>query len=83
MGSLSECLVQELGALAVEVYGALVVGQGLAVTGIGGSQEAGQPIHCHWAWDGEMKWGAAFCQACHQCSSSRDGSGSVPAGTYH
>lgn len=54
MGSLSECLMQELGALTVEMYGALVVGQGLAVAGIGGSQEAGQPIHRHWAWDGEM-----------------------------
>lgn len=41
-------LVQEVGALAVEVDGALVVGQGLAVTGVGGSQEAGQAIHCHW-----------------------------------
>lgn len=49
MGGLSECLVQELGALAVEMYGALVVGQGLAIVGIGGSQEAGQPIHRHWA----------------------------------
>lgn len=41
-------LVQEVGALAVEVDGALVVGQGLAITGVGGSQEAGQAIHCHW-----------------------------------
>lgn len=49
VGGLSECLVQELGALAVEMYGALVVGQGLAIVGIGGSQEAGQPIHRHWA----------------------------------
>lgn len=55
LGSLSICLMQELGALAVEMYGALVVGQGLAITGIGGSQEAGQPIHCHWTWDGEME----------------------------
>lgn len=55
MGSFSECLMQELGALAVEVYGALVVGQGPAVTGIGGSQEAGQPIHRHWAWNVEME----------------------------
>lgn len=55
LSSLSECLMQEPGVLAVEMYGALVVGQGLAVTGIGGSQEAGEPIHCHWAWDGEME----------------------------
>lgn len=52
MGGLSESLVQEVGALTVEMDGALVVGQGLAITGIGGSQEAGQPIHRHWAQDG-------------------------------
>lgn len=57
MGGLSEGLVQEVGALAVEMDGALVVGQGLAVAGVGSSQEAGQPVHGHWAWDGDGKRG--------------------------
>lgn len=62
MGSLSEGLVQEMGALAVEMDGALVVGQRLAIAGIGGSQEAGQPIHRHWMQGRErVKQGAASC----------------------
>lgn len=62
MGGLSEGLVQEVGALAVEMDGALVVGQGLAVPGVGGSQEAWQPIHGHWVQEGGWgKWGAASC----------------------
>lgn len=62
MGGLSEGLVQEVGALAVEMDGALVVGQRMAIAGIGGSQEAGQPIHRHWEWVvGMGKWGAASC----------------------
>lgn len=60
MGGLRESLVQEVGALTVEMDGALVVGQGLAVMGIGGSQEAGQPIHRHWAQEGGT--GEAGCR---------------------
>lgn len=61
MAGLSEGLVQEMGALAVEMDGALVVGQGLAITGIGGSQEVGQPINCHWAWEeGTGRAGCSF-----------------------
>lgn len=47
VGSLGVSLVQEVCALAVEVDGAAVVGQRLAVTGVGGSQEARQPVHRH------------------------------------
>lgn len=60
MGGLSEGLVQEVGALTVEMDGALVVGQGLAVTGVGSSQEAGQPVHGHWARDGDGKGGCSL-----------------------
>lgn len=63
MGGLGEGLVQEVGALAVEVDGALVVGQGLAITGIGSSQEAGQPIHRHWAWEGG-RWVQPLAEPC-------------------
>lgn len=82
MGGLGEGLVQDVGALAVEVDGALVVGQGLAVAGVGSSQEAGQPIHCHWAWEEERCSLLLSPAAWHQCPSIKDSDKGGPTSAY-